>query len=75
MLWVLKTNYLNESAFEHPKHQLELPRPILRTSLESDHGCTSRIYFDNAGVNVTLTLFKETKSATMNSFRNFLLCF
>ena len=24
-------------------------------SVELDHGCTSRIYFDNAGDNVTLT--------------------
>ena len=24
----------------------ELPRPIPRNYLESDHGCTSRIYFD-----------------------------
>ena len=33
----------------------ELPRPIPRNSMESDHGCTSRIFFDNAGDNVTLT--------------------
>ena len=37
------------------KYQLELPRPIPRNSLETDHGCTSRIYFDNAGDNVMLT--------------------
>ena len=29
--------------------QSELPRPILRNSMELDYGCTSRIYFDNAG--------------------------
>ena len=40
--------------------QLELPRPIPRNSVESDHGCTSRIYFDNAGDNVMLTLYNVT---------------
>ena len=39
----------------HVSHQSELPGPILRNSVESDHGCASRIYFDNAGDNVTLT--------------------
>ena len=40
--------------------KLELPRPIPRNSVELDHGCTSRIYFDNAGENVTLTLYNVT---------------
>ena len=40
--------------------QLELPRLIPRNSVKSDHGCTSRIYFDKAGVNVTLTLYNMT---------------
>ena len=40
--------------------QSELPRPIPRNSVESDHGCTSRIYFDKAGDNVTLTLYNVT---------------
>ena len=31
----------------------ELPRPIPRKSVELDHGCTSRIYFDNAGDIIT----------------------
>ena len=35
---------------------LELPRPITQNSVESDHGCTSMIHFDNAGDNVTLAL-------------------
>ena len=39
----------------HMLSQSELPRPIPRNSEESDDGCTSRIYFDNAGDNVTLT--------------------
>ena len=34
--------------------QSELPRPIPQYSVESDLGCTSRIYFDNAGDNMTL---------------------
>ena len=29
-------------------------------SAESDHECTSRIFFDNAGENVTLTLYNVT---------------
>ena len=37
--------------------QSEQPRPIPSNSVESDHGCTSRIYFDNAGDNVALTLY------------------
>ena len=37
--------------------QSELPRPIPWNSVESDHGCTFRIYFNNAGDNVTLTLY------------------
>ena len=41
-------------------HQLELPRPIQRSSVELHHRCTSRIFFDNAGDNVTLTLNNVT---------------
>ena len=33
----------------------ELPRRIPGNPVESDHGCTSRILFDNACDNVTLT--------------------
>ena len=39
-------------------HQLELPRPNPWNSVESDSGCTSRIYIDNVMLalhNVTLT--------------------
>ena len=39
------------------------PKPIgiaSANSMESDHRCTSRIYFDNAGDNVTLTLNSMT---------------
>ena len=42
------------------RSQSELPRPIPRNSVESDHGCTSRIYFDNGGDNATLTLYYVT---------------
>ena len=38
----------------------ELPRQISRNSVESDHGCTPRTYFDNVGDNVTLTLYNVT---------------
>ena len=37
--------------------QSELPRPILRNSVESDHACTSRIYLNTAVDNVTMALF------------------
>ena len=40
--------------------QSELPRLIPRNSVEPDHECTSRIYFDNACNNVTLTLDNVT---------------
>ena len=40
--------------------QSELPWPILRNSTESNHGCTSRTYFENAGDNVALTLYNVT---------------
>ena len=40
--------------------QSELPRSIPQNSVESDHGCTSRIYFDNAGDDVTLTIYNVT---------------
>ena len=40
--------------------QSELPRPIPWNSMESDLGCTSRIYVDN----VTLTSQKRMKSRT-----------
>ena len=33
-------------VFPDHTHQSELPRPILRNSVDSDQGCTSRIYFD-----------------------------
>ena len=47
------------AAEKHGRHigQSELPRPFLQSSVESDHGCTLRIYFDNAGDNVMLTLY------------------
>ena len=37
-----------------------MPRPIPRNSVESDHGCTSRVYFGNAGDIVMLTLYNVT---------------
>ena len=36
--------------------QSELPRPNPLNSVESDLGCTSRIYFENAGDTCNLTL-------------------
>ena len=58
----LNTNFNGKelSSAEHGSQQSEIPRPIPRNSVESDHGCTSRIYFDNAGDNVTLTLYNVT---------------
>ena len=40
--------------------QSELPQRIPRRSVESDLGCTSRLYFDNAGDNMTLMLQNVT---------------
>ena len=37
--------------------QSELPWPILPSAVESDHRCTSGIYFDNTGDNMTLTVY------------------
>ena len=37
--------------------QSELPRQIPQKNVESDHGCTSRNYFDTAGDNLTLALY------------------
>ena len=45
---------------EHPLDLSELPRPIPRDAVESDDGCTLKIYFDNAGNNMTLTLYNVT---------------
>ena len=44
----------------HNHCQSELPQSIPRNSVGSDHGCTSRIYFDNANDNVMLTLYNVT---------------
>ena len=46
----------NESTTTEPPPRSELPGPILQKFVESDHGCTSRNYFDNAGDNVMLIL-------------------
>ena len=40
--------------------QSEVPRPIPRNSVESDHRCTFNIFFDNRGDNMTLTLNNVT---------------
>ena len=40
--------------------QSELPWPIPQNSVESDHECTSRIYFDNTGDSMTLSLYNVT---------------
>ena len=60
----LKTGFLASRSsvnmhLPEPIVKSELPRPIPRNSVESDHG-TSRIYFDNASDNVTLTLYIVT---------------
>ena len=45
-----------KSKYTYEQEQSDLPRPIPWNSVESDLGCTSRIYFDN----VTLTLHNVT---------------
>ena len=47
-------------TISHSNPQSELPWPIPWNYVESDHGCTSRLYFDN----VTLTLLNVTFSVT-----------
>ena len=56
------SKYDQEMLQSHITDQLqsELPRPIPWNSVESDHGCTSRIYFYNTGDNVTLMLYSVT---------------
>ena len=42
------------------RRQSELIRPIPQNSMVKDLGCASKIYFDNAGDDVTLTLYNVT---------------
>ena len=53
-------NCTHTQSMDQIKMQSVLPRPIPQNSMESDHGCTSSIYFDNAGDNVPLTLYNVT---------------
>ena len=55
-----KVSIMTKSYEKTSKYQSELPLPMRRNSVDSDHGCTSRIFFDNAGDNVTLTLYNMT---------------
>ena len=55
-------NKLNSVIAEF--NQSEQPWPIPRNSVESDHGCTSWIYFNNAGDKVTLTLYNHVDTIT-----------
>ena len=43
--------------------QSELPWPIQRNSVETDHGCMSKLFFDKVGDNVTLTLYNVTMTS------------
>ena len=57
------SEYDQEMPQSHITDQLmqsELPLLVRLNSVESDHGCTWRIYFDNAGDNVTLMLYSVT---------------
>ena len=51
-------NIQNNFIYVNSADPDEIPRYAIETapanSVESDHGCTSRIYFDNEGDNVTL---------------------
>ena len=59
-LWILTEArmYISKSfgCISMSIYQSELPQLIPQNSVESDHGCTSSIHFDNAGDNVMLTL-------------------
>ena len=52
-----KYAFMTRKYNNHRSQQSELRPPIPRNSVESDHGCTLMIYFDNAGDYVTLTLY------------------
>ena len=52
------------------KKQSELSRPIPPNTVESDHRCISRIYFDNADDNVTLTLYNVTLTSQKPCLHN-----
>ena len=53
-------NCTHTQSMEQVKMQLVLPQPIPQNSMESDHRCTSSIYFANSGDNVPLTLYNVT---------------
>ena len=52
----MEIDYMYTSMF----NQSELPRPIPLNAVESDHGCPSRIYYDNAGDRVTPKFYNLT---------------
>ena len=60
------------TTYHRPVHgtQSELPRSIPRNSVESDHGCTSRFYFDNADGNMKLTLYNVTLTSQKPCYHN-----
>ena len=60
LLFFLPCWYFGTYHIDYSLNQSELHRPIPWNSPESDHGCTSRIYFDNVSDNVTLTLYNVT---------------
>ena len=67
----MRTENCTQSKKTHDVEvQSELPRPIPRNSMESDHGYTSRIYFNNAGDKVTLTLYTVTPTSQKPCLRN-----
>ena len=51
------TVFLKHHTIFRGDNQTELPQTIQQNSVESDLGCTSRIYFNYADDNVTLTLY------------------
>ena len=57
------THLITVLYIAHCFQQSKLPQPIPRNSVEPDHGCTSGIYFDNAGDNVTLTSQKPKQKS------------
>ena len=50
-------NYPACKELSHTSNQSKLPWPIPQNSVESDHGNTSRIYFNNVVDEVTLMLY------------------
>ena len=58
--YILVGSHCFGGLHSHARLQSEMHLPMLRNPVKSGHGCSSKIYFDNAGVNVKLTVYNVT---------------